>query len=597
MPAENNRLLNYAEEALMGVFAKVAVVDVDTGSYEFVKISDELGDAKYIDSPDIYTYIRRQVADGLIYPEYAADYLRYSDPEYVKKMAKDQGGSPVLSYCRKLGDSFRWLTFRLITPPALENGKNVALFTWRVADRDTTTMFDAVSVLSVFYYKILRINLTTDRYETVKPDQYEVTKLKDAGTEPPEAISGWFKQFAEMGYVHEDDIAAYLEFTDIDRLRAVFKEDQARRTIRYRRLSPNGFRWVQMYLFPSVEYTDSNQVLTLYVRDVHEEHVTELRNREKLTKILERDALTLLFNRHKYQEDVDNVDKAKFTRLSIAYIDVNGLHEVNNHLGHDAGDNMLCAVADALKKYFPDERCYRIGGDEFVVLSVRLVKNTVIRTMADVRKELQKDNYEIAVGISSGQPEDKESLLNEAEAAMRADKAAYYQRHGDRRKRNQMNEELEKMITEKKDEEYFLKIISRRFAGVYFVNLNDGGKDVRHIFVPGMFKDLLVANDYDYFKSIKIYVDKYVRTEYRHFFDDVLNFENLAEVLRERGDVSFEYEKNNGVLIHLHILRVDEKNPTGPADDWDGNSIWVFEEGALDAGPGGSQSVLGFTRR
>ena len=52
----------------------------------------------------------------------------------------------------------------------------------------------------------------------------------------------------------------------------------------------------------------------------------------------------------------------------VVYIDVVGLHEINNHLGHKAGDGMLCAVAGAMQRMFPLADTYRIGGDEFVVL-------------------------------------------------------------------------------------------------------------------------------------------------------------------------------------------------------------------------------------
>ena len=343
----------------------------------------------------------------------------------------------------------------------------------------------------------------------------------------------------------------------------------------------------QMYLMPSVEYSDENQVLTLYVRDVHDDHIATLRDKEKMTQLLERDALTVLYNRHKYQEDLELVDKSSYTRMTVAYIDVNGLHEVNNKLGHDAGDDMLCAVADALKKYFPDERCYRIGGDEFVMISVRLSEGTVTRTFEEVRKDLRRDDYEVAIGIASDRPEKKENIVGIAELRMREDKAEYYRRHGDRRKRSQMNEQLEKILTEKKDEEFFLKIISKNFAGVYFVDLSDTEtKNVRHIFVPKYFIDLLVKFDYDYKKALMAYARQYVMAEYLHFFEEAIDFDRLIKVLEEKGSSSFEYRKADGSLIHLHIIKQEDES-----GEWDGkSSLWIFEEGALDTAPSISES-------
>ena len=51
------------------------------------------------------------------------------------------------------------------------------------------------------------------------------------------------------------------------------------------------------------------------------------------------------------------------------YADMIGLHEVNNHLGHKQGNRMLCEFADAARAFFGDDRLYRIGGDEFVIIS------------------------------------------------------------------------------------------------------------------------------------------------------------------------------------------------------------------------------------
>ena len=579
--------MEFAEDTVLNVFAKAAVVNVETGAFRFVMLKPGYRDDMHIDSPDIYTYIRRQVEDKTVYPEHADEYLRYSDRDYVKKRIEMGVGRSVISYRRKVGDAFKWMTFSIVCPEDFSDEKPYALFTWRESDNDTTTMFDAVSVLSSFYHKILRINLTDDTYEIVKLDPHEEKALSDLGLKKPEHISAWLKQFAEKGFVHPDDVNAYLDFTDVERLKRVFKEDRATRSIRYRRKAADDYRWAQMYLMPSVEYSDENQVLTLYVRDVHDDHIATLRDKEKMTQLLERDALTVLYNRHKYQEDLELVDKSSYTRMTVAYIDVNGLHEVNNKLGHDAGDDMLCAVADALKKYFPDERCYRIGGDEFVMISVRLSEGTVTRTFEEVRKDLRRDDYEVAIGIASDRPEKKENIVGIAELRMREDKAEYYRRHGDRRKRSQMNEQLEKILTEKKDEEFFLKIISKNFAGVYFVDLSDTEtKNVRHIFVPKYFIDLLVKFDYDYKKALMAYARQYVMAEYLHFFEESIDFDRLIKVLEEKGSSSFEYRKADGSLIHLHIIKQEDES-----GEWDGkSSLWIFEEGALDTAPSISES-------
>lgn len=54
------------------------------------------------------------------------------------------------------------------------------------------------------------------------------------------------------------------------------------------------------------------------------------------------DALTGLYNRNRYERDRELFRTAGYRQLCCIYADAVGLHEINNHLGHQAGDDMLC---------------------------------------------------------------------------------------------------------------------------------------------------------------------------------------------------------------------------------------------------------------
>ena len=82
-----------------------------------------------------------------------------------------------------------------------------------------------------------------------------------------------------------------------------------------------------------------------------------------------RDVLTGLYARNKYERDLNLFQATGYTSLICVYIDAVGLHEINNHLGHDTGDYMLRCVADGIRTHFPKSMSYRIGGDEFVILA------------------------------------------------------------------------------------------------------------------------------------------------------------------------------------------------------------------------------------
>ena len=81
------------------------------------------------------------------------------------------------------------------------------------------------------------------------------------------------------------------------------------------------------------------------------------------------DSLTGLLNRNCFEQKIENLDKNEYRNVACVYIDANGLHNINNRFGHEAGDNMLKAVAQALQSKFGSDKTYRIGGDEFVAFT------------------------------------------------------------------------------------------------------------------------------------------------------------------------------------------------------------------------------------
>ncbi len=553
-------LMDFAEKVLVRSYAKLAKVNLMTGEYVFIKKLEELNEPEYDCIDNIYTYIRRQVEDGVVPEEYAAGYAKYSDPEYVQKRAFSGESRAVHSFKRLYASGFKWVTFGVIGAEGCSPENPWALFFWRLADTDTTTMVDTLTALSPIYYKILKINLTLDTYDPVK--------VTENLSELPYHISEWFAKFAEDGNVHPDDFDDYTKFTDIGFMRMRLDSGAKKLSCRYRRKIGEGFRWVQLDVVPSIEYTDDNKVMILYVKDVHEEYVSELNRRKRMDEVYHRDALTLLYNRHRFNEDLEEIDKDENKSLTLMYVDVNGLHELNNHLGHSAGDDMLCAVADALRKYFPEDIRYRIGGDEFVVLSTAHTKRTFEITIDEARRDLRADNYEIAVGIAHGDGGvSVQKVVAEAELKMREDKEEYYKRHGDRRRKRAMNAELEKILVEKHDEDEFLKTIAGRFNGVYFVNM--ATDSCRHIYIPPYFLELLQRAEYSYSEAMNLYVDRYVDGSFAVEFKRLLDYRLLQGRLR-RGTVTFNYKKVDGTGIELKIHELESKNPEQK------ETLWIY---------------------
>ncbi len=114
------------------------------------------------------------------------------------------------------------------------------------------------------YTKILKVNITDDTYSIVNMDTSEQTSEKGFA----DTISGWLTGFGKSGQVHKDDLDVYLEKTGLDYLRSYFKEGKTSISIQYRRKYDDGFKLVAMDMIPADDYSNDNQTLFLYVKNI-----------------------------------------------------------------------------------------------------------------------------------------------------------------------------------------------------------------------------------------------------------------------------------------------------------------------------------------
>ncbi len=160
-----------------------------------------------------------------------------------------------------------------------------------------------------------------------------------------------------------------------------------------------------------------------------------LKNDAEIRKQGERDALTGLYNRNRYEKDILQIHPEEEKGLICIYIDVNGLHEMNNEKGHEKGDRMLKTVADGIRKHFPDGKSYRIGGDEFVVFVHGEEKEITAQSDA-LKASLEALDYHISVGIQSKTENGSvASQIKGAEKKMYAEKKKYYEQEANDRRR------------------------------------------------------------------------------------------------------------------------------------------------------------------
>lgn len=83
------------------------------------------------------------------------------------------------------------------------------------------------------------------------------------------------------------------------------------------------------------------------------------------------DPMTGLANRAAYIRDQSAIESGELPteRLTLVMFDLNNLKRVNDRFGHAAGDSLICGIAACMQKgYGAQHSCYRLGGDEFLVM-------------------------------------------------------------------------------------------------------------------------------------------------------------------------------------------------------------------------------------
>lgn len=99
------------------------------------------------------------------------------------------------------------------------------------------------------------------------------------------------------------------------------------------------------------------------------------------------DALTGLYNRAYFEQEIKRLEEAGTKRIGIMVCDVDGLKWVNDNLGHDAGDRLLVTIAEILRGTVRERGMVaRIGGDEFVVL----LEKCTLKGLSGLAQELEE---------------------------------------------------------------------------------------------------------------------------------------------------------------------------------------------------------------
>lgn len=424
------------------------------------------------------------------------------------------------------------------------------------------------SSLSAHIFEILnkgvaelsRLNLITGEYRTIKRDP----KLPGVYADD---FHDYCHALVSKRIIHPDDAGEFLKHTRLSDLRdQLFSKKKSEFTY-FRSEVEAKTSVIAFGMLVPPDCSEANPwAVVLIGFDLSLDLIAK-----NMKEIYRQDSLTGLLNRNAYDSDVEQLRSADIGAVVCVYADMIGLHEVNNHLGHKQGNRMLCEFADAARAFFGDDRLYRIGGDEFVIISSAHTEAQTRKQLNYMRERLHTQGCEISVGVASSEStSDLPKIIEQAENEMRREKKEYYVRGGSKRQLRGLNKKLEDILVRNQDMESLLRHLNGRYSIACMVNLRTDSQ--RAIMVPDYFQKMLDAHDGSFKSALHDYCERLVAPFCKDSFSLLMDYDFIHARVESVGVLQYGYTRNDGEKFLLTIF-ADRRSKD--------ETMWVFSKDDL----------------
>ena len=229
-------------------------------------------------------------------------------------------------------------------------------------------------------------------------------------------------------WVHPDDIVAARTVG----LEAMTQPDR-HHIVEFRvRRGDGSWCWAEASLRNMYDHPAVGGMVSNY-RDITDRRAIQ----ERLAYDANHDALTGLANRAAFLRNLER-GTADATGVAVLFVDLDGFKQINDRLGHNAGDAMIVAAAAALRRgVLGSDLVGRLGGDEFGILlsdidmpqqAVRVANRILAEMNHPIRLAGEDVQIRASIGIAVHRGDNAEELLHRADVAMYAAKRR--QTHG-----------------------------------------------------------------------------------------------------------------------------------------------------------------------
>jgi diguanylate cyclase (GGDEF)-like protein/PAS domain S-box-containing protein len=187
----------------------------------------------------------------------------------------------------------------------------------------------------------------------------------------------------------------------------------------------------------SVRYTEEHQAILTFVSNQVAMAIERKQAEETSRYLGMHDALTGLYNRAYFEEELNRLRDDRFLPITVVMCDIDGLKLVNDTFGHAAGDQLLVATAKIIRRTIRQgDVAARIGGDEFAII-LPCADERVAQSLAKrLRSQIEKYNrkaFGVPLSVSLGyairqnQASSMMDLLKEADNHMYREKLHHSQ--------------------------------------------------------------------------------------------------------------------------------------------------------------------------
>lgn len=421
-----SRTYSEIAESLASLFEVIYYVDISTGHY--IEYSSSQSYARLGLRRDGDDFFRKAIEDisVIVHPDDKDAVIKRFEREGLINNLRAEG-SVQLTYRQVLDNRIQYVQMLAFFKKANEERLVIAV---RSIDhqmrreqqlkQQTQSFSDMAMALAQQYEVIYRVNLITNEYsEYSASEKYARLKLGTVGKD----------FFAET----EKNMLEEIYPPDLPMMRISMKKENLLESLgasgkvylNYRLILDNRPQYVSLY---AVRPSNDSDHIIIAIANIDAAKRMELEYRSAVD-LANRDSLTEVKNKRAYAQtemELDHqISSDEISEFSVVICDLNGLKNVNDTLGHKAGDDFIRSGCKYICDTFDHSPVFRIGGDEFAIIVrgrdyVRR-KELVERFKEQMLQNKKEGLVTVACGISDFVPEKDirvQDVFERADAAM-----------------------------------------------------------------------------------------------------------------------------------------------------------------------------------